>query len=74
MASAKIVKVNIVCELGVSNRFSFSAKCDDGSEVRVTGAGNQEVALFRKLLEKLAIVYPVDDYLPAEVQGNEIVD
>lgn len=73
MARAKIVEINIVCELGASNRFSFSGKRASGSEVRVTGAGGQDIALFRKLLEKLAAAYSVDDDLPVEVQNNKIV-
>jgi hypothetical protein len=73
MESSKLKKISLTCELGASNHFSFSGFLEDGSEVRVTGAGGQKVALFRKLLRRLATAYPDEDYLPVEVQGDQIV-
>jgi hypothetical protein len=74
MATEKLARVSIECELGNETRFRFLGTLADGSaQVLATGAGGQNIPLFRKLLAALAEAYPAADAITVEVQNGRIV-
>jgi hypothetical protein len=74
MTKQDIAKVTIECDLGPSNRFRLVATLAGSSaQVLATGAAGQHVELFRALLRKLAVVYPMDNAMTVEVQKNRII-
>ena len=74
MIKQDIAKVTIECELGPGNRFRLTGTlAGSSSQVLATGAGAQDVELFRALLRKLALAYPLDDRMTVEVLDSRII-
>ena len=74
MSRQNIAKVSIECELGAENRFRFVGTLVGGSsQVLATGVGGQHVELFRALLQKLALVYSVDNQMAVETDNSRII-